>query len=69
MIVICPKCKIKLKADETKLSVEGSRFKCPKCGTVLIVKKPATEIKKTLDKIKYSLLMQIPRFWSRQPLC
>lgn len=52
MIVICPKCKIKLKADETKLSEEGSRFKCPKCGTVLIVKKPAAEIKKTIDKNK-----------------
>ncbi|MHB8882761.1 MAG: zinc-ribbon domain-containing protein [Thermodesulfovibrionales bacterium] len=40
MVVTCPKCKIKLKVDETRLSPEGSKFKCPKCSTVLVVKKP-----------------------------
>ncbi|MDA8079959.1 MAG: zinc-ribbon domain-containing protein [Nitrospiraceae bacterium] len=50
MVVICPKCKVKLKVDEARLSAEGSRFKCPKCATVLVVKKPAAHEKKELDK-------------------
>lgn len=49
MVVICPKCKIKLKVDDAKLSSAGSRFKCPKCSTVLVVKKPSVQPKKTLD--------------------
>ncbi len=49
MVVICPKCRIKLKVDDTKLSFAGSRFKCPKCSTVLILKKPSVQPKKTLD--------------------
>ena len=40
MVVTCPKCKTKLKVDETRLSPEGSRFKCPKCTTLLVIKKP-----------------------------
>lgn len=52
MVVICPKCKTKLKVDETRLSSEGSRFKCPKCSTVLVVKKPAVQVKKVLDSSK-----------------
>ncbi|MEW6571525.1 MAG: zinc-ribbon domain-containing protein [Nitrospirota bacterium] len=52
MVVICPKCKTRLKIDEGKLKEEGSRFKCPKCGTVLLVKKPAPVLKKTLDDKK-----------------
>jgi predicted Zn finger-like uncharacterized protein len=52
VVVICPKCKVKLKVDETKLSTAGSRFKCPKCSTVLVVKKPPVQIKKTLDTAK-----------------
>lgn len=49
MIVICPKCAIKLKVDETKLSPTGSKFKCPKCAAVLIVRKPAARQKKDLN--------------------
>jgi predicted Zn finger-like uncharacterized protein len=52
VVVICPKCKVKLKVDDAKLSTEGSRFKCPKCGTVLVVKKPPVQINKTLDTAK-----------------
>jgi predicted Zn finger-like uncharacterized protein len=52
VVVICPKCKVKLKVDEAKLSTAGSRFKCPKCSTVLVVKKPPVQIKKTLDTSK-----------------
>ena len=48
MIVICPKCAIKLKVDETKLSPAGSKFKCPKCAAVLVVRKPAAQQKKEL---------------------
>lgn len=50
VIVICPKCAIKLKVDETKLSPAGSKFKCPKCAAVLVVRKPAVQQKKDLNK-------------------
>ncbi len=54
MVVICPKCKVKLKVDDTKLSPSGSRFKCPKCSAVLVVKKPAppAETRKTLENTR-----------------
>ena len=50
MVVVCPKCKTRLKVDEGKIKAEGSRFRCPKCRTVLLVKKPAALPKKKLDK-------------------
>ncbi len=49
MVVTCPKCKVRLKVDEAKLSPQGSRFKCPRCGTMLLVKKPAPPVKKNLN--------------------
>lgn len=52
MVVICPRCKIRLKVDEGKLTMEGSRFKCPKCSTFLLVKKPAALSKKAIDNNK-----------------
>ena len=52
MVVICPKCKIRLKINDAKIKPEGSRFKCPKCSTVLLVKKPAPVQKKTPDNNK-----------------
>lgn len=52
MVVICPKCKVRLKIDESRLSPEGSRFKCPKCSAVLVVKQPAAQPKKILDNRK-----------------
>jgi predicted Zn finger-like uncharacterized protein len=52
MVVTCPKCKVRLKVDETRLKPEGSRFKCPKCGSALLVKKPAAPVKKSLDRKK-----------------
>lgn len=55
MVVVCPKCKTRLKVDEAKLSPQGSRFKCPKCSTVLVIKKPAGQEKKTLEEKKILL--------------
>ncbi|MBM4145994.1 MAG: response regulator [Nitrospira sp.] len=52
MVVICPKCKTKLKVDDGKLTEAGSRFKCPKCSTVLLVKKPPPAQEKPMDNIK-----------------
>ncbi|MEK7332479.1 MAG: zinc-ribbon domain-containing protein [Nitrospirota bacterium] len=51
MIVGCPKCKTKLKVADEKLTPEGVRFKCPKCSTVLLVKKPAVQIKPLENKL------------------
>jgi len=57
VVVICPKCKTRLKVDENRVKVDGSRFKCPKCRTILLVKRPAALrkadlAKKELDKNK-----------------
>lgn len=54
MVIICPQCKVKLKVDDQKLSQAGSRFKCPKCSTALLIKKPspAAQTGKTLDSKK-----------------
>lgn len=41
MVVICPKCKVRLKIPDERIAPEGSRFKCPKCSTVMLVKRRA----------------------------
>lgn len=53
MVVICPKCKTRLKVDEGKIAEAGSRFKCPRCSTTLLVKKPVPAPQKVIvDKVK-----------------
>lgn len=49
MVVLCPKCRVRLKVNEARISSSGSRFKCPKCGAVLMVRKPVDRPKKDLD--------------------
>jgi predicted Zn finger-like uncharacterized protein len=49
VVVTCPKCKVRLKVDEAKLRPQGSRFKCPRCSSVLLVKTPVARAKKNLD--------------------
>ncbi|HHN66098.1 MAG TPA: response regulator [Nitrospirae bacterium] len=51
MIVICPKCRVKLKIADEKVSPEGTRFKCPKCTTILMVKRPASKIRERQDNL------------------
>ena len=41
--IICPKCKAKLKFDPDKIISEVVKFKCPGCGSVLRIKKPASQ--------------------------
>ena len=43
MVVACPNCKLKLKVADEKIAPEGTRFKCPKCSAVMLVKKPASQ--------------------------
>lgn len=50
MIVVCPKCKARLKVDEGKIKAEGTMFKCPKCSIVFLVKKPKVKPQKVLPK-------------------
>lgn len=45
MVVICPKCKVRLKVADEKIAPEGTRFKCPKCSTVLLVKRPVPRVR------------------------
>lgn len=52
VVVICPKCKIKLRIDDAKLTEQGTRFKCPKCSTTLLVKKPPAVSPKPVDNLK-----------------
>jgi len=52
VVVLCPKCKVRLKVDESKLPAGGSKFKCPKCSAVLVVKKPAAQGETSLDSRK-----------------
>jgi len=52
VVVICPKCKTRLKIDEAKLKTGGSRFKCPRCSALLLVKKPAPKPEKPVDNKK-----------------
>jgi len=52
VVVICPKCKTRLKVDEGKLTAGGSRFKCPRCATILLVKKPIPVPEKPVDNVK-----------------
>lgn len=40
MVVGCPKCKAKLKIPDEKIKPEGTKFKCPKCQAMLLVKLP-----------------------------
>ncbi len=51
MVVICPRCKVRLKVGDDKIAPQGTRFKCPKCSTVLLVKRPVTGVR-PLDKGK-----------------
>ncbi|MEW6066905.1 MAG: response regulator [Nitrospirota bacterium] len=57
MVVICPKCKTKLKVAEEKLTPEGSRFKCPKCSTFLLVKKPTAPMDKKTETRSTKILI------------
>jgi predicted Zn finger-like uncharacterized protein len=50
VIVVCPKCKARLKIDEGKIKTEGTKFKCPKCPIVFLVKRPIVNPKKVLSK-------------------
>lgn len=65
MVVSCPKCKARLKVDETKLPPTGSRFKCPKCATVLLVKKPAAPQNVALDTRKVLVAHSRPEVAAR----
>jgi predicted Zn finger-like uncharacterized protein len=61
LVVICPKCKTKLKVDEGRLSIGGSRFKCPKCSAVLLVKKAPAPPEKQIDNIKILVAHSNPK--------
>jgi predicted Zn finger-like uncharacterized protein len=61
LVVVCPKCKTKLRVDEGKLSIGGSRFKCPKCNSVLLVKKPQPPSDKKIDNIKILVAHSNPK--------
>jgi len=39
--IICPKCKTNLKFDPDKIVSGVAKFKCPKCSSVLRIKKPS----------------------------
>ncbi|NOZ24654.1 MAG: response regulator [Nitrospirae bacterium] len=57
MVVICPKCRTRLKIQDEKISPEGSRFRCPRCSSVFLVRRPpakATEIDRNLVMVAHA---------------
>ncbi len=46
MLVVCSQCKTRLKISDQRIKPAGSKFKCSKCGAVLLVRKPSATIKK-----------------------
>jgi predicted Zn finger-like uncharacterized protein len=46
MHVICSKCKTRLRISDERIKPEGSKFKCSKCGVVLLARKLSSTIKK-----------------------
>ncbi len=51
MVVECPKCKSRLKVADEKIAPGGSKFKCPKCGGVLTVRRPEAPAEKPAKKL------------------
>lgn len=41
MVVICPKCKARLKVADEKVREEGIKVRCPKCQAALLIRRPA----------------------------
>jgi len=55
--VACPKCRTKLNIPDEKVSPDGTRFRCPRCSTILLVKKrirKAEKIRKGLVLLSHS---------------
>jgi predicted Zn finger-like uncharacterized protein len=46
MLVVCSKCKTRLKILDQRIKPAGSKFKCSKCEAVLLVRRPSSSIKK-----------------------
>ena len=59
MVVICPKCKVRLKVADEKIATEGTRFKCPRCSTVLLVKRAPARLR-PLDQGKILVAHEEP---------
>lgn len=49
MIIRCSQCKTRFKVSDEMIKPQGSKFRCSKCGTMLLIKKPI-EPKKDVDK-------------------
>ncbi len=43
MIVSCNQCGVRLKVDDSRIKDGGTRLKCPKCGNIFLVEKPAAK--------------------------
>ncbi|MBI5026728.1 MAG: zinc-ribbon domain-containing protein [Nitrospirae bacterium] len=65
MIIQCPKCKVRLKVPDEKIKDEGTRFRCLKCSTVLLVKKPKPAEIKPLDPKKVLVAHDNPEIITR----
>lgn len=43
MIIICPKCSVRYRIAEDKLSGDSVKLRCSKCGEIFLLKKKATQ--------------------------
>ena len=60
MIAICPKCQTRLKVPLEKVRTEGVRIRCPRCESVLRVKRPVTAPDKAAGTLRRSASEQKP---------
>lgn len=54
MVIRCSQCKTRFKVSDERIKPQGSKFRCSKCGTVLLIKRPI-EPKKEVDKAKRNI--------------
>jgi predicted Zn finger-like uncharacterized protein len=65
MVIKCPKCETRLKVSDDRIKPQGSKFRCSKCGTVLLIKKPIEpkkDVKKATRNIDKFFAMEKEKF-------
>ena len=55
MLVVCSKCKTRLKISDHRIKPAGSKFRCSECGAIFLVKAPVSTKKKHDTKASHSI--------------
>jgi predicted Zn finger-like uncharacterized protein len=65
VVIGCPKCRARLNIPDEKIGPAGSKFKCPKCQTVLKVRKPQAAPARPLDNKRILVAHERPEVIER----